>query len=157
MDSSIYPDVRRNAGVLAFTVLMAVLISFAIFLGINFTGTLTSNNRHFSVVLEANQEHLLDQDKNWTNDMFTECMIFYMQMIRDENKIMDIFSSRLQLPVPHPCDSIRLWLESTDRSFHGWVETRRFYGTRHIYSILVRLFSIAQIRSACLFLTLFSP
>lgn len=157
MSVSVRPDAPVRSGLLICTALQAILLSFSIFLTINFTGILTPQERLLSVALEANQKHQLDQQTNWFNDMFSECMVFYMEIIRDQNKLLDIVSSRLEQPASHPCDGVRKWLGSAHPTFHGWVETRRFYGVRHIYSDLVRYFSIAQIRSGYFVLSVFAP
>jgi len=139
----------------------AVLLSFLFIIAINFMGTLTSKERIFTVIFDANKKSQLAQYSEPNNDMFTEGAIFFMALDRNKNKLADIFSSKFfSLPNEHPCDGLRSLLEIEDNEVqnpNGEPNTRYFYGARHLFSILANFFSINQIRTIYYFLSILSP
>jgi len=144
---------------LFFPVLKAILLSCSVIVAINFIGSLTSKDRLLSIVSEANKEHQLDQLSNTDNDMFTECAMFYMDIDRHESKIANIFSTKFDISKPHPCDGLRFLLDGNKNYEISNLEnnTRYFYGSRHLFSMLANYLSIDQIRSIYFILSIFSP
>jgi hypothetical protein len=147
-------------GDLVVPVLKAVGLAFIVIVAINLTGSLTPKDRLLSVVSEANRKHLLDQQSNTDNDMFTECAMFYMAVERHVNIMANIFSTKFDMPKRHPCDGLRFLLEqhkNHDASAALPDITKYFYGARHIFSVLANQFSISQIRTAYFILSILSP
>jgi len=154
--------IRRAAGApsgLVTTILKSALLSFvALVIVMNGLASLTPNSRLISVVSEANRRGELNQWSNTDNDMFTECAMYYMSMLRGQMVIEQLFTSRFDMPASHPCDGVRFLLDGhLDHQPEDSPISRHFYGSRRLFNIVATFLGIAQIRSAYAALSVLAP
>ena len=153
----------KNLASFLLTILLVVILSFLGIIAINFTGTLTTKQQIFNVLSEAEKQHEIDSLAEWTkytNDTFTESAIFFMALDRYENKLANIFSSKFSKPLGNDIsDNVRFLLK-TEGYQSPIIEdpnTRYFYGSRHLFSILANFLGIVQIRDLYFILSVISP
>jgi hypothetical protein len=133
-----------------------LLVSGLGIVAVNFVGTLTPKQQLLKVFSEADRDRRFDIQATPKRDLFTECALAQMALDRHESTGADIFTNRFSRPKGHPCESLRFFLD-------GGVATnieensRYFYGSRHVLSILANWISVQSIRNGCLLLSVLSP
>jgi hypothetical protein len=124
----------------------SIFITLFFYLLVVLTSNMVPRSTVIEVISTAEISGLLDQTNiQNSSDMYTECGILEMSLLKDEYIVNDLFSANFLSGVAHPCDDIRMLLKSDDLKGNSQY-ARYYFGTRHLFTIAANFFSLEKIR-----------